>query len=393
MPFGAFVGDIDTVWHTIDGAKDQGRRARLGRLLRAGRHPTVTLGGPGKLPGRTGWTASPITRHFRLTCWASAPCWRRSRVRSLALSTWATTRSSAACSASTSCTPTRRRRASRPTSLFHGYWESWITLALARTLRPGWHCLDVGANHGYYTLVMADGAGPDGRVLPVEPTPRLADLLRQTLDVNGFPNVEVVSKAASDADGKTLQLVIPARRSLNAHLAEVAGPTEDAVAVESVTIDALTRDWPRVDLIKIDVEGAEESVWRGMERTISDNPDLVVILEFNVALRGPARLPGNDRVCGVRAALHRRRCRGQGRHRRPPPERAGRRRLDAVPGAALAGRSSASSRRVLSSRTSLSSRSRVAISTASAASTVRSLHRSVARGRRRRSGAAAGRRA
>ncbi len=169
-----------------------------------------------------------------------------------------------------------------PHLALHGYWESWITLALARTLRPGWHCLDVGANHGYYTLVMADGAGPDGRVLPVEPTPRLADLLRQTLDVNGFPNVQVVPKAASDVDGKTLQLVIPARRSLNAHLAEVVDPLEEAVAVESVTIDSLTRDWPHVDLIKIDVEGAEESVWRGMERTISDNPDLVVILEFNV---------------------------------------------------------------------------------------------------------------
>ena len=169
-----------------------------------------------------------------------------------------------------------------PHLALHGYWESWITLALARTLRPGWHCLDVGANHGYYTLVMADGAGPDGRVLPVEPTPRLADLLRQTLDVNGFPNVQVVPKAASDVDGKTLQLVIPARRSLNAHLAEVVDPSEEAVAVESVTIDSLTRDWPHVDLIKIDVEGAEESVWRGMERTISDNSDLVVILEFNV---------------------------------------------------------------------------------------------------------------
>ena len=53
-----------------------------------------------------------------------------------------------------------------PHLALHGYWESWITLALARTLRPGWHCLDVGANHGYYTLVMADGAGPDGRVVP-----------------------------------------------------------------------------------------------------------------------------------------------------------------------------------------------------------------------------------
>jgi FkbM family methyltransferase len=149
-------------------------------------------------------------------------------------------------------------------------------------MRPGWHCLDVGANHGYYTLVMADGAGPKGRVVPIEPTPKLAELLRQTLDVNGFPYVEVLQKAASDADGKTLQLVVPAHRSLNAHLVEAAGPTEDAVAVESVTIDAVTRDWPRVDLIKIDVEGAEESVWRGMEQTISGNRDVIVVLELNI---------------------------------------------------------------------------------------------------------------
>ena len=163
-----------------------------------------------------------------------------------------------------------------------GYWESWITTALARTVRPGWHCLDVGANHGYYTLILADGAGPGGRVVPIEPTPKLAELLRQTLDVNGFPYVDVLQKAASDAYGKTLQLVIPAHRSLNAHLVEAAGPTEDAVAVESVTIDAVTRDWPRVDLIKIDVEGAEESVWRGMEQTISGNRDVIVVLELNI---------------------------------------------------------------------------------------------------------------
>ena len=187
-------------------------------------------------------------------------------------------------------------------------------------MRPGWHCLDVGANHGYYTLVLADGAGPEGRVVPIEPTPRLAELLRQTLDVNGFPYVEVLQKAASDADGKTLQLVIPAHRSLNAHLVEAAGPTDEAVAVESVTIDAVTRDWPRVDLIKIDVEGAEESVWRGMQQTISGNRDVIVVLELNVdRYDDPRGVPGDDRVGGVRSALHRRRRRGQGRHRRSTP--------------------------------------------------------------------------
>jgi FkbM family methyltransferase len=170
-----------------------------------------------------------------------------------------------------------------------GYWESWITVALARTLRRGWHCLDVGANHGYYTLIMADGVGPEGRVVPVEPTPRLADLLRQTLDVNGFPGMTVVQEAASDADGKTLQLVVPERRSLNARLSEVAAPTDERHEVRSVTIDTLTRDWPHVDLIKIDVEGAEEAVWEGMQRTISRNPDLVLILELNVARYDDAR--------------------------------------------------------------------------------------------------------
>jgi FkbM family methyltransferase len=164
-----------------------------------------------------------------------------------------------------------------------GFWEPWITLALARTVRPGWNCLDVGANHGYYTLILADGVGPEGRVAPIEPTPRLAELMRETLDVNGFPYVEVLQRAASDTDGNTLQLVIPAHRSLNAHLAEAAGPTDEAVAVESITIDSVTRDWPRVDLIKIDVEGAEESVWRGMERTLAGNPSLIVVLELNVA--------------------------------------------------------------------------------------------------------------
>src|SRR5688572_23436882 len=54
----------------------------------------------------------------------------------------------------------------------NGYWESWITLAMARVLQPGWTCIDVGANHGYYTLIMADAVGPSGKVISIEPNPR-----------------------------------------------------------------------------------------------------------------------------------------------------------------------------------------------------------------------------
>jgi FkbM family methyltransferase len=170
-----------------------------------------------------------------------------------------------------------------PHLVMDGYWESWITVALARRLRPGWHCLDIGANHGYYTLIMADAVGREGRVVPVEPTPRLADLLRQTLDVNGFPTVAVAPEAASDTDGETLQLVIPPRRSMNARLSQVAGPTDAVVDVETVTVDTLTRDWPSVDLIKIDVEGAEEQVLRGALETLRRHRPVVVLEHGNSA--------------------------------------------------------------------------------------------------------------
>ncbi len=135
----------------------------------------------------------------------------------------------------------------------------------------------------------------------MEPTPRLADLLRQTLDVNGFPTVTIASEAASDTDGETLQLVVPARRSMNARLSQEAGPTDAVVDVKSVTIDALTREWPRVDLMKIDVEGAEEKVWQGMQRTIGENPGLVVILEFNVdRYQDPRSFLGDIELAGFR---------------------------------------------------------------------------------------------
>jgi FkbM family methyltransferase len=177
----------------------------------------------------------------------------------------------------------RWRPASRPT------WRSRVTGS------PGsrWHSRERFGRAGTASMSAQTTAttrsrwpmrpGRNGRVVPIEPTPRLTDLLRQTLDINGFPHVEVVSKAPSEADGQTLQLVVPERRSLNARLAEAVAASEEAVAVAAVTVDTLTADWLRIDLIKIDVEGAEEAVWRGMARTLADNPTIVVVLKFNAA--------------------------------------------------------------------------------------------------------------
>jgi len=163
-----------------------------------------------------------------------------------------------------------------------GFWESWITIAIARLLRPGWYCVDVGANHGYYTLIMADAVEAAGHVLALEPNPQLAALLQLSLEVNGFQGyTQVVQKAAFDANAQRINLVIPHRRGFNATLCREATGSDNVVEVEMVTLDHLTADWPRVDLIKIDAEGAEEAIWRGMRQMVERHQGITIVMEVN----------------------------------------------------------------------------------------------------------------
>jgi hypothetical protein len=72
-----------------------------------------------------------------------------------------------------------------PHLIFQGFWEMWITAAMARFVRRGTTVVDVGANVGYYTLLLADAVGPQGRVVAFEPNPPIAEKLRMTDANNG----------------------------------------------------------------------------------------------------------------------------------------------------------------------------------------------------------------
>ncbi|MBW4561743.1 MAG: FkbM family methyltransferase [Mojavia pulchra JT2-VF2] len=163
-----------------------------------------------------------------------------------------------------------------------GYWESWITMAMARILKKGWHCIDIGANHGYYSVLMADAVGSSGRVLAVEPNPKLVGLLERTLEVNGFQNhAKVLQKAISNIDNQLVQLVIPMGKGLNATICTDATLADKVVEVNTITLDNLTQDWSSVDFIKIDAEGAEQSIWYGMSETLRKNKNITIVMEFN----------------------------------------------------------------------------------------------------------------
>lgn len=167
--------------------------------------------------------------------------------------------------------------------MLDGFWEMWLTQFLARTVKPGMRVVDVGANYGYYTLLMGDAVGEAGQVIAVEPNPDAAVLLAESVTLNGFASrTYLVPQALGAAEGTAL-LFAPDGEPKNALLVSHAGlPGGQTQEVLVTTLDALALAGPRVDLIKIDAEGAEQAIVAGMQGVLArDRPTLV--LEYNAA--------------------------------------------------------------------------------------------------------------
>lgn len=176
--------------------------------------------------------------------------------------------------------------------LLEGYWETWLTQFMARLVRPGWTVADIGANYGYYTLLMADLVGAGGRVVAVEPNPEAAALLRRSVFLNGFGAWTAIHEVAAGAeDGGTATLLVPRAMTGGASISDVAALSLPDIVEHRVpvaTLDALLADEARIDFLKIDVEASEERIIAGMERIFArGRPPMV--LEFNPARYGDPR--------------------------------------------------------------------------------------------------------
>lgn len=168
--------------------------------------------------------------------------------------------------------------------MLDGYWEGWLTIFMSRYLKPGMTCLDIGANFGYYSILMGLAAGPLGRVISIEPNPSVVSVLKRSLELNGLTSRTIVHQVAAAADRGACHLYVPSSEPKNASL--VNGAYADArgqtVEVDKVTVDELTANLDRLDFIKIDVEGAEEEVIEGLRGTM-ERFKPAIVLEFNAA--------------------------------------------------------------------------------------------------------------
>lgn len=138
--------------------------------------------------------------------------------------------------------------------MYRSAWYDWDLLNFMQAvLRPGDHYLDVGANTGLHTLLASTVTD---RLTCVEPEPRNLERLRHTLELNGLNEAVVLAVAADEREGR----VALAGDDVFTRVSDEAG----AATVPAVRLDRALGPQARVDLAKIDVEGAEGRVLRGL---------------------------------------------------------------------------------------------------------------------------------
>lgn len=163
--------------------------------------------------------------------------------------------------------------------VFRAAYERELPL-LNRLLSSGDVFVDVGANYGIYTAVASRAVGPAGRVIAFEPASRAFAVLRRNIDLGGLKNVAAFRLALADHRGEmVLRLRDDSSTNAIADAAHSGGAFE---AITASTLDAeLARTVvPRVHMLKLDVEGAEELVLRGAPAVLQTSTP-VVLFEVN----------------------------------------------------------------------------------------------------------------
>lgn len=130
--------------------------------------------------------------------------------------------------------------------------------------------IDVGANFGKYTIVLARQLGDKGEVVSIEPEERSVDLIKKNIVLNNLENVRVIGKACSSKDGKATLWLEDTKYSGGLHSLK---KNKDHVRKKTIDIEKLDSivarlNLDRVDLIKIDVEGLESEVLLGAKKTL-----------------------------------------------------------------------------------------------------------------------------
>lgn len=160
-----------------------------------------------------------------------------------------------------------------PHLAFDGYWESWVTSWVENNVHPGEKAINIGANCGYYTMLLGRCVGGGGQVVAVEPNETHVQNIRHSAHLNGFHGYTRVVEAVASA--KLGSLRFNARQdgmTMNSSVSEAGDTIVLAVRADD--------EMPDATFALIDTEGHEPMVWEGMQSMIR-NPGFRAVIEWS----------------------------------------------------------------------------------------------------------------
>lgn len=146
-----------------------------------------------------------------------------------------------------------------------------------KVVEPGNVVVEVGANQGIFTLLFSKLVGETGRVIALEPEPNLFAALEGNCRLNHATNVTTLNRAAGE--GRSQGFLQCSRFNSGDNRVTPSGGQRHVVAVEIDSLDNLIQT-PTVTFVKIDVQGYELHVLRGMKTLLSSNPSVKVFFEY-----------------------------------------------------------------------------------------------------------------
>ena len=157
-----------------------------------------------------------------------------------------------------------------------GEYEVATIAYCKKMLKPGMVFVDVGANIGLFTLMAARQVGPAGHVYAFEPDAGNSAFLRKNIERNGYRNVTCIAKAISDRSGTCTLFLSESNPS--DHRTYHVSHGRKSISIECVSLDEFFPVDARIDMIKMDIEGAEGIALKGMNRilTAEHPPELII---------------------------------------------------------------------------------------------------------------------
>lgn len=180
-----------------------------------------------------------------------------------------------------------------PSLIIDGAFELPLTKYLLKLVKPGAVVFDVGANLGYFTVLLGFLAGPAGLVVAYEPNPDLHPILLDNLAINFHHLQTTLIKKAAHAKAETLTFHVAERFSGLSSLKERSpkGMRHNVDRVRALTVEAEPLDihlahLNHIDLVKIDTEGGEFQVLSGMRQMLERKVVDVIVFEWNRVMLG-----------------------------------------------------------------------------------------------------------